>query len=399
MKVKLFQSAIVFIFSIVIAATPVMAQKKKQKPKPLDTKNDPQLIGKRDINKGQLAFYGLDREVALGRQLAREVDRSSKFVTDPAVTEYVNRIAQNLVLHSDAKVPFTIKVIDSNDVNAFALPGGFLYVNRGLLEAADNEAEVAGVLSHEIAHVTARHGIEQASKAELLNYASIGLIFFGGIGGYIAQQALSVAVPLTFLKFSRGAEKEADRLGAQYMWASGYDPTALITFFEKLQSKEKGKTNTLLKVFSTHPLTGDRITEVRELITQFPERNEYQISSSEFNGVKSRVISASASSRSINPGNDRRPTLKRRPDSTSDDDSSDPVENERPVLKRRDQSANDDAGSPETPPNQTERPVLKRRDGTPAGEETGSPSQQTEKPAETTGKPTLKRRTDSNNNP
>ncbi|MGH9840419.1 MAG: M48 family metalloprotease, partial [Blastocatellia bacterium] len=206
---------------------------KKSTIKPLDEKNDPTLVGKRDLNKGQMAFYSIEREIALGRQMAAEVDRQSPLVTDPAVVEFVNRLAQNIVLHSDARIPFTIKVIDSEDVNAFALPGGFLYVNRGLLEAAENEAEVAGVLAHEIAHITARHGIEQASKAEFLNYASIPLIFLGGLGGYLIRQAAGLAVPLTFLKFSRGAEKEADRLGAQYMWASGYDPNALITFFEK----------------------------------------------------------------------------------------------------------------------------------------------------------------------
>src|SRR5262249_52898128 len=166
----------------------------KSKSKEVKEKNDPTLVGKRDINKGQLAFYSIQREVALGRQLAAEVDRSSVIITDPTVNEYVNRVAQNIVLHSDAKIPFTVKVIDSADVNAFALPGGFLYVNRGLLEAAENEAEVAGVLSHEIAHVTARHGIEQASKGELFNYLSIPLIFFGGIGGFALPQGLGVGL-------------------------------------------------------------------------------------------------------------------------------------------------------------------------------------------------------------
>jgi predicted Zn-dependent protease len=368
MKTKLLQISVTFIVSVTLAATPVMGQSKK-KQKPLEDKNNPQLIGKRDINKGQLAFYGLDREVALGRQLSREVDRSSKFVNDPVITEYVNRIAQNLVLHSDAKVPFTIKVIDSNDINAFALPGGFLYVNRGLLEAAENEAEVAGVISHEIAHVTARHGVEQASKGELLKYGSIPLIFFGGIGGYIVQQVASIAVPLTFLKFSRGAEKEADRLGAQYMWASGYDPTALVSFFEKLQSKEKGnKQSTLLKVFSTHPLTGDRIELVQELITRFPAREAYQISSSEFNGVRSRLVAASAARSIGGDTNDSgRPTLKRRPD--SDGDSAEPE--------------------------QKNRPVLKRSDGTPASEKSDQSSEQ--KPADS-GRPELKRQPESTGN-
>ncbi len=342
MKTRLLSRAIAITFSIALIAIPVFAQNGKEKP--LEDKNNPLLIGKRDINKGNLAFYSLDREVALGRQLSAEVDQSTKLITDPVVTEFVNRIGQNIVLHSDAKVPFTIKVIDSNEVNAFALPGGFLYVNRGLLEAADNEAEVAGVLAHEIAHVTARHGIEQASKGELLNYASIPLIFFGGLPGYILQQVAGIAVPLTFLKFSRGAEKEADRLGSQYLWSAGYDPNAMLSFFEKLQTTDKKKPGNLAKVFSTHPLTGDRIIEVRELIARFPDRAEYQVSSSEFNQVKSRLLAVSAASRSAGASDDRRPTLKRRPstqtddatiDSSGDSSTADSTPPARPTLKRR----------------------------------------------------------------
>ena len=214
----------------------------QQTSKPLEDKDNPQLIGKRDLNKGQIQFYSVEREVSVGRQLAAEFDRTAKLVNDPVILEYVNRVAQNLVLNSDAKVPFTIKVVDANEVNAFALPGGFLYVNRGLVEAAENEAELAGVLAHEIAHVAARHGMEQASKGELVNYASIPLIFLGGWAGMIVQNVAGLAVPLTFLKFSRGAEKEADRLGAQYLWASGYDPNAMISFFEKLRGKGKEET-------------------------------------------------------------------------------------------------------------------------------------------------------------
>jgi predicted Zn-dependent protease len=344
----------------------------KSSSKSLDDKNNPALIGKRDINKGSIQFYSIEREVAIGRQLAAEVDRSSKIINDPLVTEYVNRIAQNVVLHSDSKVPFTIKVIDSQEVNAFALPGGFLYVNRGLLEAAENEAEVAGVIAHEIAHVAARHGMEQASKGELFNYLSIPLIFLGGIGGYAIRQGLGLAVPLSFLKFSRGAEKEADRLGAQYMWASGYDPNALITFFEKLQAKNKKKPGTLSKLFSTHPMTGDRITEVRELIAQFPERGEYQLSSSEFGQVKSRIVTIAGATRGSGRDESGRPTLKRKPQTTTDDDKGDSETSNRPVLKRRDDSQ--------------------------SGDQTGNPPQQdSQQQSETTGRPTLKRRPDSNN--
>jgi predicted Zn-dependent protease len=340
---------------------------RKSLSKPLDDKEDPTLIGKRDINKGTIQFYSLEKEVAIGRQLSAEVDQTSKIISDPIVSEYVNRVAQNIVLHSDSKVPFTIKVIDAQEVNAFALPGGFLYVNRGLLEAAENEAEVAGVMAHEVAHVAARHGMEQASKGQLANYLSIPLIFLGGIGGYAIQQVVGLAVPLTFLKFSRGAEKEADRLGAQYMWAAGYDPNALITFFEKLQAKEKKKPGTLSKLFSTHPMTGSRIDEVRELIVRFPERSEYQISSSEFSQVKSRILAVAAPTRGSGRDDSGRPTLKRRPQTTTGDENPDS----------------------ETP----NRPVLKRRDDSQSGGQTGdqNSSQQTEQQSEASGKPTLRR--------
>jgi predicted Zn-dependent protease len=381
MRTRFFRHTIALLLAFTLANSYTFAQdsdKSKKKSsekslsKPLDDKNNPALIGKRDINKGSIQFYSIEREVAIGRQLAAEVDRSSKIINDPIVTEYINRVAQNVVLHSDSKVPFTIKVIDSQEVNAFALPGGFLYVNRGLLEAAENEAEVAGVIAHEIAHVAARHGMEQASKGELFNYLSIPLIFLGGIGGYAIRQGLGLAVPLSFLKFSRGAEKEADRLGAQYMWASGYDPNALITFFEKLQAKNKKKPGTLSKLFSTHPMTGDRITEVRELIARFPERGEYQLSSSEFGQVKSRIVTIAGATRGSGRDESGRPTLKRRPQTTSDDETRDSETSNRPVLKRRDDSQ--------------------------SGDQTGNPPQQeSQQQSETTGRPTLKRRPDSNN--
>lgn len=367
--------------------------------KALDEKNDPTLVGKRDLNKGQLAFYSIEREIALGRQMAAQVDRESPLVTDPLINEFVNRITQNIVLHSDAKIPFTVKVIDSSDVNAFALPGGFLYVNRGLLEAAENEAEVAGVIAHEISHVTARHGIEQASKAEFFNYASIPLIFLGGIGGYLIRQAAGLAVPLTFLKFSRGAEKEADRLGAQYMWAAGYDPNALITFFEKLQTQNKKKPGTLAKVFATHPMTGDRITEVRDLIGRFPEKGEYAINTSEFGQLRSRLVSASNASRQASrEADDRRPTLKRRPQSTSEDSGTYSETPDRPVLKRRDEPATGSSGTgtagsggSSSGSSDSDRPVLKRREGDPA-----KPVQPSDNSSETE-RPVLKRRDDPNN--
>lgn len=308
----------------------------------LNDDENPLMIGKRNINSHQINFYSLNKEVNLGRQLAADVDRQGKFIEDPVVTEYVNRVGQNLALHSDAKIPFTIKVLDSDDVNAFALPGGFLYVNKGAILAADSEAELAGVMAHEIAHVTARHGVEQASKATLANYAMIPLIFMTGGLGYIAYQAAQIGVPLTFLKFSRNVETEADKLGAQYLWAAGYDPNNFLSFFEKLEKKEKHKPGTLSKLFGTHPPTPDRIVKVHDLLARFPDRDEYTVSTSEFNRVKSRLL-AITNSRTLDAAGNResgpkRPTLKRRKEGEDPSQPSATGEDakDKPTLKRRD---------------------------------------------------------------
>src|SRR5262249_28235963 len=231
--------------SLLLLVMPAFSQNKSQntsaKKGPLAENENPELIGKRNINRLQINFYSYDKEVAIGRNFAQEVDRSAKLVEDPVIVEYINRVGQNLVNHSDAKVPFTIKVIDADEINAFALPGGFFYVNKGLILAADNEAELAGPMAHEIAHVAARHGVEQASKGQIVNWGTLPLIFMGGWGGFAARQGLSLAIPMGFLKFGRNAEYEADMLGVQYLWACGYDPHAMATFFEKLQSQEKKK--------------------------------------------------------------------------------------------------------------------------------------------------------------
>ncbi len=390
-----FQFLLALFVALAFTVTSVGAQSKQ---KPLEEKNDPALIGKRNINKGQMNFYSLEREVAVGQQMAAEINSQSDIITDPIINEFVNRVTQNIVLHSDAKVPFTVKVLNDEAVNAFALPGGFLYVNRGLLEAAENEAEVAGVLAHEISHVTARHGMEQHTKGELMNYASIPLIFLGGLGGYAIQQAVGIAIPLGFLKFSRGSEKEADRLGAQYMWAAGYDPNALVTFFEKLNGREKRKPGTLEKIFSSHPMTGDRITEAQKLIARFPDKNEYSLNSSEYQQIKAR-LGASSTVRRVDPpdGKDgNRPVLRRRPD-TGDPTASGRTggdDDDRPVLRRRDDnggSTTTDAPAPAPTSNKDDervelkrskpapassdgdRPVLKRREG--SDSETTKPSE------------------------
>lgn len=303
--------------------------------KPLDEKENPLLIGKRDINKRQINFYSLEKELALGAKLAAEIEKELKLVDDPVVTEYINRIGQNIVLHSDAKVPFTIKVVSSEEINAFALPGGHFYINTGLILAAETESEIAGVMAHEIAHVTARHAVENFSKSQLLQYASIPLIFVGGGLGQLAQLGANFGLALSFFKFSRGAEKEADMLGAQYMWASGYDPNSLITFFEKLEAKKKKQPNAFSKLFLTHPTTPDRIKAVRELLGRFPERDEYIINSSEFAQVHQRLTRLVGVAKKLHEAEEqKRPTLKRLP---SDGSSQTSEERDAPVLKRKSQ--------------------------------------------------------------
>src|SRR5689334_8140359 len=254
-----------------------------------DKKNDPDEIGNRDVGKG-VNLYSLEKEIGLGKQLAQEVERQAKIIDDPIIAEYVNRVGQNLVRNSDAKVPFTIKVLDSEEVNAFALPGGFFFVNSGLILKADNESELAGVMAHEIAHVAARHGTRQATRGEIINIASIPLIFMGGWTGYAIRQGAGLAIPLGFLTFSRGFEAEADLLGLEYMYKTGYDPTSFVDFFEKIQTMEKKKPGTLSKVFSTHPMTDDRIKSAQKNISQILKaKPEYVVNTSEFNDVKARL--------------------------------------------------------------------------------------------------------------
>jgi beta-barrel assembly-enhancing protease len=317
--------------------------------KTLSTNEDPNMIGKRNINKGiwgKLAS-GTDKEVREGRMLAAEVDKEAKFIDDPIITEYVNRVGQNIVLHSDAKIPFTIKVIDSDEVNAFALPGGFFYVNKGLILAADNEAELAGVMAHEIAHVAARHAMENERKMQVLDYGLLaGMILGGGIIGNVLYNGGGMIEAMAFLKFSRGAEEEADKLGVQYMWAAGYDPNAMATMFEKLEAKNKKKPGTISKLFATHPAPPERRAAAIALAARFPERDEYVISSSEFQRVKGRLFrlsNARASSNGAIAGSDDstgRPTLKRRqptPDdatTTPDATKPDTTKPAPPTLKR-----------------------------------------------------------------
>ncbi|HYN14335.1 MAG TPA: M48 family metallopeptidase [Terriglobales bacterium] len=311
------------------------------------SKDDVNAIGNRNMGgKGLGNWYSIEHEIRMGKQYAMQVEQSVRLVQDPVVNEYVNRIGQNLVRNSDAKVPFTIKVIDDDSINAFALPGGFFYVNSGLVLAADNESEMAGVMAHEISHVAARHATRQMTRAQLANFASIPLIFIGGGIGYAVSSAASLALPLTFLSFSRGFEAEADYLGVEYMYKTGYDPESFIAFFEKIQAKEKKKPGSLAKAFATHPQTPERIAKSQEEINHIlPPRPEYVVDTSEFQQVKAR-LAAIENRRKLTDDKDKsRPTLRRtagdnRPKDTGSGDSSDSSnkqDDDRPTLKRRDQ--------------------------------------------------------------
>jgi predicted Zn-dependent protease len=307
-------------------------------------KNDVEAVGNRNVGckTGLGNWYGVEKQIAMGKQYAQQVEATVKMIQDPVVTEYVNRVGQNLVRNSDAQVPFTIKVIDSDDINAFALPGGFFYVNSGLILAADEEAELAGVMAHEIAHVAACHAARENTRGTLMQMASIPLIFVGGAVGYAGYQAAGLALPLTFLHFSRGFEAEADYLGLEYMYKSGYDPQAFISFFEKVQAQEKKKPGTLAKAFATHPQTPDRIAKSQEEIaTVLPARPQYVVSTSEFDDVKSRLAAIENRHKILDKKEDRnKPSLRRT--STPDKNGSDSKGNDddRPTLKRRDDSSN-----------------------------------------------------------
>lgn len=318
---------------------------------PLSVNEDPAQIGKRNINAGSDKFFGWlggsqAKEMQIGRQLAMEVEQQAKMVDDPIITEYVNRVGQNIVLHSDAKIPFTIKVIDSDEVNAFALPGGYFFVNKGLILAADNEAELAGVMAHEIAHVAARHAMENQGKASFLQYGILaGILLSGGIAGSVLQNTAGLTQALAFSKFSRAAETEADKLGVQYLYAAGYDPTAMSTMFEKLAAQNKKKPGTISKLFASHPASLDRRDESLQLVARFAEKEEYVISTSEFQRVKSHLMKVTNAKSRVNAdldeGGDAKPTLKKRQAESSDPidtpDTGSSSSDGPPKLKRRDE--------------------------------------------------------------
>jgi predicted Zn-dependent protease len=267
------------------------------------------------------------------------VESSARMVQDPVVIEYVNRVGQNLVRNSDAKVPFTIKVIDSEEINAFALPGGFFYVNSGLILAADNESELAGVMAHEISHVILRHATREMTRGNYVQLSTIPLMFvINSWGLYQAvNMGLSLALPVTFMKFSRDFEGEADYFGLQYMYKAGYDPQSFIDFFEKIKALEKEKPNLFSKAFASHPPNEERILKSQqEMRNILAPRPEYIVDTSEFDQVKARLAAFENGKKAIPTDNPNKPTLRKT--QTADNGKGQPGKDgdDRPTLQRRD---------------------------------------------------------------
>lgn len=343
MRRSLTQALATFLM-VLLTLTPLgLANNNKKNRKHGDVEN----IGNRDINGRVIGlfpnFVSLEKEIQLGAQFAQMFEQTARLIEDPVVVEYVDRLGQEIVKHSDAKVPFVIKVVDTDEVNAFALPGGYFYVNKGLILEAENEAELAGVMAHEIAHVAARHATERMTKGQLLQFAAIPALFVGGYWTQVAiRQGLGLGLSLAVLGITRNSEAEADQLGTQYLWNSGIDPNGFITFFEKLEAREKGKPGKFASFFRTHPAVENRITHVQEEISYLPVKDEYLVTTSEFDRVKARLIELD--NKLIKPGQASatggaaRPTLKRK--TNTDRSERDKPTLKKPTLKRPDPNNN-----------------------------------------------------------
>lgn len=258
-----------------------------------DNKKNPDKIGQRNVASG-LNRYSVEQELALGRQLAAEVEKQAKIITDPIVAEYINRLGQNLTRNSDSVFPMTFRLLESDEINAFTLPGGYVFISTGLLKLSDNEAELASVIAHELAHAAARHATRQATRSDLINAGKLPLLLTGGLAGIAARQALGPVSAMAFYHFSREYETEADLLGLQYLWKAGYDPTASVDMFERVESTEKAKPGSVSQLFRTHPRTAARIEQTQKNIEALlPSRAEHILNTSEYESIRERLLKAS----------------------------------------------------------------------------------------------------------
>ncbi len=278
------------------------------------TKYDLAKVGKRGIGSG-MNFYSLDGERELGKNLSREADQQMRLLEDPVVSEYVNRIGQNIALNSDLKVPLVVKIVRDDEVNAFSLPGGYLYVTTGLLGEADSEAQIAGVIGHEVAHIAARHGTRTVSKRMLWSIILRGAAI-ATPGGRAAQIGAIVGADLgsimIFAKMDRGAEDEADLLAVEYAYAAGYDPGEYVIFFEKINALQKKKPSALGKIFASHPPTESRIAHVQKVIDDyFPDREQYLVTTSTFDEVQARMRGVLDRKLVKHDGDSDKPVLKK----------------------------------------------------------------------------------------
>lgn len=299
---KLRASLLWIILLSLVGSIPAAADSKKDNP------ND---IGNRKV--AGFSLISRQKEMAIGKQYAEQIDHSARLIKDSVVTEYVNRVEQNIARNSDAKFPVTVKVIDDPTINAITLPGGFMYIDSGTILAADDEAELAGVLAHETGHVAERSWASRMTKREIFQYAMLPLMFtpMSIATYYVVNGVMSTGVPIAFLKFSRNQEEGADFLGIQYMWKAGYDPQALVEMFGKTLEEERQDPGSVSQIFMDHPPTPDRIIKCEEEIKNLlPKKSEYLVNTSEFDDVKARLIADLRVPRDRHNGN--QPTLERR---------------------------------------------------------------------------------------
>jgi predicted Zn-dependent protease len=233
------------------------------------------------------------QEIELGRQAAAEVERTQPLLDDTVVNAYIKGLGLHLVEYCGRpNIEYHFKVIDTPEVNAFALPGGFVYVNRGLIEKAGNESELAGVLAHEIGHVVGRHSVEQVKRAQLtgLGLGVLDMILGGrGTAASIANMASQMVASGAFMKYSRDAEREADRLGARNLYDAGFDPRGMVTFFQKLDAMRKREPNVIEAFFSTHPSPDERVKNVSDLIRSFPPKEGPFTDSGKLEQIQARL--------------------------------------------------------------------------------------------------------------